>query len=40
LGSYGRGEGEMRFPEGIAVDQQGNVYVADTENNRISAIFF
>jgi aldose sugar dehydrogenase len=32
---YGRGAGHMRFPEGIAVDQEGNVYVADTGNNRI-----
>ena len=28
----------IRFPEGIAVDpSSGNVYVADTGNNRISA---
>jgi glucose/arabinose dehydrogenase/streptogramin lyase len=35
-GSYGQGK-DARFnaPEGIAVDQQGNVYVVDTDNDRI-----
>jgi glucose/arabinose dehydrogenase/sugar lactone lactonase YvrE len=35
-GSYGQGR-DSRFnaPEGIAVDQQGNVYVVDTGNDRI-----
>jgi aldose sugar dehydrogenase len=35
-GSYGQGR-DSRFnaPEGIAVDQQGNVYVVDTDNDRI-----
>jgi hypothetical protein len=27
----------MRSPEGIAVDQEGNVYVADAFNDRISS---
>jgi tripartite motif-containing protein 71 len=36
-GSYGQGKKDSQFnaPEGIAVDQQGNVYVADTNNDRI-----
>src|ERR671924_648670 len=35
-GSYGQGK-DSRFnaPEGIALDQQGNVYVVDTDNDRI-----
>src|SRR5919109_2007167 len=35
-GSYGQGK-DSRFnaPEGIALDQQGNVYVVDTDNERI-----
>ena len=36
-GGYGRNDTRMRFPQGIAVDQQENIYVADTTNNRISA---
>jgi hypothetical protein len=36
-GEHGSGDGEMRSPAGIALDQEGegNVYVADTGNNRI-----
>ena len=34
-GKYGGGDGEMRSPTGITLDQEGNVYVADTGNNRI-----
>jgi aldose sugar dehydrogenase len=32
-----KGEIRLSSPSGIALDQQGNVYVADTDNNRISA---
>jgi tripartite motif-containing protein 71 len=36
LGGGGGGQGgQMSFPEGAAVDSGGNVYVADTFNNRI-----
>ena len=35
-GEYGRRDGRMIYPQGIAVDSSsGNVYVADTGNNRI-----
>ena len=34
-GTDGGGEGEFYRPNGIAVDLQGNVYVADAGNNRI-----
>ena len=34
-GIYGTGNGSLNYPEGIALDQEGNVYVADTANNRI-----
>jgi DNA-binding beta-propeller fold protein YncE len=34
-GEPGGGPGQFRLPHGIAVDQQGTVYVADRENNRI-----
>ena len=34
-GSYGSGDGEFRFPYGIAIDSQGNVYVVDSSNRRI-----
>ncbi len=34
-GSLGTGNGQFGFPVGIAVDGSGNVYVVDTNNNRI-----
>ena len=34
-GSEGEGEGQFLGPEGIDVDFEGNVYVADTGNFRI-----
>ena len=35
FGSDGRGDGQFQFPEGLAVDSSGRIYVADRENNRI-----
>ena len=34
-GALGSGDGQFSAPRGIAVDDSGNVYVADTGNNRI-----
>ncbi|MDE0197429.1 MAG: NHL repeat-containing protein, partial [Caldilineaceae bacterium] len=34
-GSYGCGEGEFNMPWGIAVDEVGDVYVADWRNDRV-----
>lgn len=34
-GGKGNGEGEFLFPRAIAADPSGNVYVADTGNNRV-----
>jgi sugar lactone lactonase YvrE len=34
-GTQGNGDGQFYYPAGIAVDSSGNVYVLDTENNRI-----
>jgi DNA-binding beta-propeller fold protein YncE len=35
FGDAGTGDGEFNYPNGIAVDQGGTVYVADRENNRV-----
>lgn len=35
FGSYGAGAGQFRFPQGIDVDHDGNVYVVDCENHRV-----
>lgn len=34
-GSPGSGNGQFNWPQGIAVDSSGYVYVADTQNYRI-----
>lgn len=36
FGKQGNGEGQFQFPYGITGDKDGNVYVADLYNNRIS----
>jgi len=35
FGRRGSGEGELEFSHGITTDQDGFLYVCDTENNRI-----
>ena len=35
LGSRGVKDGEFRYPFGVAVDKDGNIYVADKYNNRV-----
>ena len=34
-GTEGTGDGQFRFPRGIAVDPSGNVYVGDQDNHRV-----
>ncbi|HMN97738.1 MAG TPA: NHL repeat-containing protein [Phycisphaerales bacterium] len=35
FGSFGSGPGEFRFPEGIATDANGWIFVSDTGNHRV-----
>ena len=35
FGSEGSGQGQFKKPRGVPVDDDGNILVADTENNRI-----
>ena len=37
-GKLGTGRGEFSEPRGLAVDRSGNLYVADTKNNRIQKL--
>lgn len=36
-GRFGRGEGEFAYPNGIAVDEKGNIFVSDLNNLRVQA---
>ena len=38
FGSFGSGDGEFNEPNGVAIDNQGNVYVCDTKNSRIQIL--
>jgi DNA-binding beta-propeller fold protein YncE len=38
FGSIGSGDGQFFQPSGVAVDGGGNIYVADTGNNRIQKL--
>jgi DNA-binding beta-propeller fold protein YncE len=35
FGGAGSGDGQFQHPHGIAVDRQGDIYIADTDNNRV-----
>ncbi len=35
FGEYGTGNGQFASPRDVAVDETGNIYVADAENNRV-----
>ena len=38
IGQYGVQPGQFKYPLGIAVDKQGNVWVADTQNERLQKL--
>lgn len=35
LGHYGTGDGEFNSVQGVSLDKEGNLYIADTDNHRI-----
>jgi DNA-binding beta-propeller fold protein YncE len=35
VGTYGSGPGQLAYPEGLAVDDLGRLFIADTGNNRV-----
>jgi len=37
-GKRGRAPGEFQYPSGITIDQDGNLYVADSQNYRVQAL--
>src|SRR5436309_3022292 len=37
-GSDGSGPGQFRVPRGVAVDAEGNLFVADTGNHRVEKL--
>ena len=37
FGKYGEGDGQMRYPHGLALSHDGTLYVADTSNGRVVA---
>ena len=38
FGAAGSGQGQFLEPRGLAVDSKGNLYVADTKNNRVQVL--
>lgn len=38
IGSEGRGNEQFEFPKNIAIDAQGNLYIADSDNHRIQKL--
>ena len=34
--TYGGGEGQLNYPRGLCIDYNGDVYVAESKNNRVS----